>query len=492
MGFFSFGFFLLLAVSLVLYHLSSSERRRRLILGAASAFFFASYAADWRSESGPAGAALSLGGILAFALLAFWVQKNAPALSNALFAGAIVLLIGVYILFKHGLPTASMFGTSAAMTTVGLSYILFRTLHLALDRRDGLIDQPLTPRSYGAYLFFWDTFLSGPIWRYQDYSGQMAQIGEVRLSRGQAFGAFSRIASGGVKALAVAKAMLYCRMTMTAWAAECPPDAAGPALAGALHAAASLLHLLYIYFDFSGYTDLAVGLGGLFGLRVPENFNRPFACSGVLDFWSKWHMTLTQWMQRYFFNPLTTVLTRKYGSKGRTPFLGALGYLATFTILGLWHDASVGFVAFGVVMGLAASANKLWDTFLPRAIGKKKMGELKAGRIYPAAIGAVGIFLVAFSLSFSWLDRPFAVWGGLAALAGAALAGPPAAAAIALLFRLVDFLKRRADPAAAESPLGRAFRTAAAEVWLAAKGLAFLGLLLMQGDQPPFFLYQGY
>jgi D-alanyl-lipoteichoic acid acyltransferase DltB (MBOAT superfamily) len=138
---------------------------------------------------------------------------------------------------------------------------------------------------------------------------------------------------------------------------------------------------LQIYFDFSGYSDMALGLARLFGIRLPQNFDSPLRASSIIDFWLRWHMTLTRFLTAYIYNPLQLWLTRRRLAKGLRGFGGPNAELGAFlsllmvpTILtmfvsGLWHGAGYGFVVWGLLHGLYLTINHGW--------------RVVAGRLWP-------------------------------------------------------------------------------------------------------------
>jgi D-alanyl-lipoteichoic acid acyltransferase DltB (MBOAT superfamily) len=135
---------------------------------------------------------------------------------------------------------------------------------------------------------------------------------------------------------------------------------------------------LQIYFDFSGYTDMALGAARLFGIRLPQNFNSPLQSSSIIDFWLRWHMTLTRFLTAYIYNPLVLALTRRRMARGLPGFgghqttLGAFVQLLAFPTLltmfisGLWHGAGYGFVLWGLLHGLYLTIDHAWRLRGPR------------------------------------------------------------------------------------------------------------------------------
>jgi hypothetical protein len=129
---------------------------------------------------------------------------------------------------------------------------------------------------------------------------------------------------------------------------------------------------LQIYFDFSGYTDMALGLGRFFGIRFPPNFNSPLRASNIIDFWQRWHMTLTRFLTAYIYNPWTLRVTRRRAAQGRPGFggrqttIGAFAEvlmfptLVTMFVAGVWHGAGYLFALWGLLHGVYLTINHAW------------------------------------------------------------------------------------------------------------------------------------
>jgi len=147
---------------------------------------------------------------------------------------------------------------------------------------------------------------------------------------------------------------------------------AGHAISLAYGWMAAVGFTLQIYFDFSGYSDMAIGIARLFGVRLPPNFNSPLRASSIIDFWLRWHMTLTRFLTAYLYNPLTLWLTRRrlqkglkgIGGKNTTPsaFITLLMLPTVFTmcVSGLWHGAGYAFIFWGFLNGVFLTINHLW------------------------------------------------------------------------------------------------------------------------------------
>jgi hypothetical protein len=136
--------------------------------------------------------------------------------------------------------------------------------------------------------------------------------------------------------------------------------------------------MVQLYFDFSGYSDMAIGLARLFGIKLPPNFNSPLKAMNIIDFWSRWHMTLTRFLTAYVFSPLTLSLTRKRAARGQAIFGGTrttpgafavlLAYptFVTMMLAGVWHGAGYRFLVFGALHGAALVTNHAWRLLKPR------------------------------------------------------------------------------------------------------------------------------
>lgn len=130
----------------------------------------------------------------------------------------------------------------------------------------------------------------------------------------------------------------------------------------------SLCYTLQLYFDFSGYSDMAVGLGFIFGMRLPLNFNSPFKASSISDFWRRWHMTMTRFFTTYLYTPFAMKNTRKAMKAGYSPArrwlsAAAMPIFFTFVIAGIWHGAGYTFFVYGLLHGLALAIDSGWKHF---------------------------------------------------------------------------------------------------------------------------------
>jgi D-alanyl-lipoteichoic acid acyltransferase DltB (MBOAT superfamily) len=155
-----------------------------------------------------------------------------------------------------------------------------------------------------------------------------------------------------------------------------------------------------IYFDFSGYTDIAIGLAQLLGVKLPENFDRPYLKQNLTTFWNSWHITLSQWFRAYYFNPVTRALR----SRNWTPIaIIAFTQFTTMLLIGLWHGVTWNFVAWGVWHGVGLFIHNRWADFTkPRATMLDNRPTLK--RV--AAWGGVLLTFHYVALGWIWFALP--------------------------------------------------------------------------------------
>jgi alginate O-acetyltransferase complex protein AlgI len=166
---------------------------------------------------------------------------------------------------------------------------------------------------------------------------------------------------------------------------------------------------LRIYFDFAGYTDIALGLGALLGIRLPENFNSPYLKTNLTAFWNSWHITLAQWFRSYFFNPFTRAL-RANRRKLPTWTIILIGQICTMVLIGLWHGFTLNFIVWGVWHALGLFIHNRWSEWArPHASILEKRPRTRQ-------VLSVGGWFITFNyVSLGW------VWFALPSLADSML-----------------------------------------------------------------------
>jgi alginate O-acetyltransferase complex protein AlgI len=278
---------------------------------------------------------------------------------------------------------------------IGLSYILIRALQLLIDMaetpslRPGLV-------SLFSFLTSWPSLISGPIQRYQDFREQLGSMGTFKLSEEVFVFATYRMATGYFMVLVLADMLKHLWTGLESIAL----GHANPlALAGAQGA-----FLGHLFFDFAGYTHIVIGAAYLFGLHLPENFDRPWQSKSFLEFWGRWHMTMSNWFKTYVFNSLLLQMIKRWPSSKLTNLHGVVAFFLTFFLVGLWHGTTSAYVICGLLLGIGASANHLYRIALRNWLGKRRMNDLSAKQTYILASAALTFTYVCFSVSPLWLS----------------------------------------------------------------------------------------
>jgi D-alanyl-lipoteichoic acid acyltransferase DltB (MBOAT superfamily) len=155
---------------------------------------------------------------------------------------------------------------------------------------------------------------------------------------------------------------------------------------------------LYVYFNFSGYCDIVIGAGSIVGLRLPENFNRPFLSRNLLEYWTRFHITLGLWIRDYVFIPLCKGLLERWPR--RTMSIAVVSYFVAFFLAGLWHGSTWNFVVYGFLNGAGVAAAKLWESILVQWRGRSGLrAYLRSPAVRTVAV-AITFHYVCFTLFF--------------------------------------------------------------------------------------------
>jgi alginate O-acetyltransferase complex protein AlgI len=180
------------------------------------------------------------------------------------------------------------------------------------------------------------------------------------------------------------------------------------------------IYPVYLYFNFSGYTDFVIGVARWFGLTLPENFNRPFQSENFLAFWSCWHMTLSNWLKTYVYQPLMQTLMVRFPERRYESWLMVFALFVTFFLIGAWHGQTSSFLFYGVLQGLGTSLNKLYQVKMADRLGRKQYRTLCASPLYRAC--ARGLTFTWFSFTLLWFWSDWQQLGQLRAMLGADVA----------------------------------------------------------------------
>jgi alginate O-acetyltransferase complex protein AlgI len=309
----------------------------------------------------------ALGLVIALSLLTYAIgarllrsATGPPDLRRKLAAGAgIAAVLAFLAFFKYRLIQdlfLPMPGTGGSPSThlirmIGVSYFSFRMIHFLVESYRRKI-QNLNLLTYVDYIIFFPAFISGPINRYNHFASQVTSTASSKLSAD--FGAGSeRIVHGLFKKLVLAQ-ILYPHIL------SIQPDVL--AGMGFFDAVLGLYaYAFYFYFDFAGYTDLAIGCARLIGIELPENFNNPFLKRNIRELWTNWHMSLTSWLVDYIYWPIV----RKFRSldyfRRHPVFLSNLGMIITFIACGMWHGETANFILWGGYHGFGIAVLTIYQ-----------------------------------------------------------------------------------------------------------------------------------
>ena len=268
---------------------------------------------------------------------------------RAAYVVTLCLLTGNLLVFKYlnffadnlGLLLGHDLGLVHLALPIGISFYTFQILSYVIDLWRGEV---AVQRSYFRLLLYLSCFpqlIAGPIVRYSSVERELSERRET----------LSGAASGARRfALGLAKKVLLANTC-----AEIPPIIYGgdPAVFGsAMYWVAAVAYALQIYFDFSGYSDMAIGLGRVFGFRFPENFDYPYTARSITEFWRRWHISLSSWFRDYIYIPL--------GGNRVSRAKWVRNILVVWALTGFWHGAQWNFLFWGLYYGLLLLLEKLW------------------------------------------------------------------------------------------------------------------------------------
>jgi alginate O-acetyltransferase complex protein AlgI len=382
-----------------------------------------------------AGASLYFYGQWGFGLLALLVASIAgnfaaaralaalqsrPTASLAVLTAAIAGNLGLLGYFKYAnffleninAAAGTAFPPLALLLPIGISFFTFIQIGYLVEIRAG----QGRALSFGRYLLFTSFFAyvtAGPLVLRQDMAAQYDQPGKDLLNPSRIAVAVAVIALGLFKKVVLADGIAPYADSVFAGAAEGMMVPASVAWSGAL------AYTLQLYFDFSGYSDMALGVGYLFGLRLPLNFNSPLKATSIVDFWRRWHNTMTRFFTTYIYTPIAMTMMRRaskrqFGAGRRFIMAAAMPMLLTFVLAGIWHGAGWTFVVFGIIHGVALTANHAWRHYQFPALP-------------PAAGWLLTMLVVVAGLVFFRADNVPVALALLASMAGGAPPAPEAA-----------------------------------------------------------------
>ncbi len=302
---------------------------------------------------------------------------------------AVSLLVSILVFFKYSVVQEKLyaaiggapFGASKAIFVVGISYFSFKMIHFVVECYKRKISS-FSALTFFNYALFFPSFISGPITRYGDFHKQLHSENKGTLRTDLSAGS-ERIIHG------LFKKFVLCPIVWPYVFANLP----GPI--GQLPASqlftGMFAYTLYIYFDFAGYSDMAIGCSRIMGIGLPENFNNPFLKKNIQELWANWHMTLTRWLTDYIYWPLVKKLRRSPYLAAHPVLLSNICIIATFIICGMWHGESWNFVVWGAYHGLGLACLNIYQKYKRRT----RNPSLRKYFLSPYSImtGRIGTFM---------------------------------------------------------------------------------------------------
>ena len=270
----------------------------------------------------------------------FW---RLPKRTRPLLWAAVILALGPLGLIKLGevLQPFSLF------RLMGASYMSFRAVQVLLDIYDGR-QQKLRPVALGYFLLFFPAVSSGPIDRYRRFLSDLDRPPDREHYRTLLAQGIWKLAGGCVSAVVVSG------FIQQYWLAALPESGFGATLSYMYG------YTFYLFFNFAGYSSMAIGTGYLLGIQMPENFNQPFLSVDMKDFWSRWHISLSTWLRDYLYSRFVMKsLKQKRFSNPRTA--SYLGYVLNMMAMGAWHGLQPQYLLYGVYHSALMCLNEVLD-----------------------------------------------------------------------------------------------------------------------------------
>lgn len=342
-----------------------------VLLGAsASANFALGTVLGSSSRAGPISRRkliLSLGVLLNLALLGYFKYAN-------FFVETLATVTGVN------------WSIGPILLPLAISFFTFQQIAFLVDAYRGECRE-YDFLDYLLFVTFFPQLIAGPIVHHKEMMPQFAR-GQLRLrSEDLSWG-------GTLFTLGLAKKILLAD-TMAGYATPVFQQAAGGATPDFFHAWAGLLaYTLQIYFDFSGYSDMAIGLGRMFGIRLPVNFDSPYKATNIVEFWRRWHMTLSRFLRDYLYIPL--------GGNRKGNLRRHVNLLLTMLLGGLWHGAGWTFVVWGGLHGTYLIVNHAWSQWRPSTWTGSRIYVIACSGLTLAAVMLAWIFFRADSFASAW------------------------------------------------------------------------------------------
>ena len=234
------------------------------------------------------------------------------------------------------------------LSFIGISYMSFKTIQIMLEISDGLIKEKISVKDYLQFLLFFPTVSSGPIDRSRRF---LKEINEVMPRKD-----YLELAGSGIYRIVLG--LLY-KVVLSTYVYQMlfALSNTGTVVYSIKY---MYLYTLYLFFDFAGYSLMAVGSSNILGIQTPMNFNKPFLSIDIKDFWTRWHITLSTWLRDFVFSRVLMQVIRKKWFKNRL-HNAAYAYMVNMLVMGFWHGISVSYIAYGFYHGVLMSGFEIYQ-----------------------------------------------------------------------------------------------------------------------------------
>ena len=231
---------------------------------------------------------------------------------------------------------------------IGISYMSFKTIQIMLEISDGLIKEKISVKDYLQFLLFFPTVSAGPIDRSRRF---LKEINEV-MSRKE----YLELAGDGVYRIVLG--LLY-KVVLSTYVYQMllALNNTGTVVYSIKY---MYLYTLYLFFDFAGYSLMAVGSSNILGIQTPMNFNKPFLSVDIKDFWTRWHITLSTWLRDFVFSRVLMQVIRKKWFKNRL-HNATYAYMVNMLVMGFWHGLSVSYIVYGFYHGVLMAGFEVYQ-----------------------------------------------------------------------------------------------------------------------------------
>ena len=231
---------------------------------------------------------------------------------------------------------------------IGISYMSFKTIQIMLEISDGLIKEKISIKDYLQFLLFFPTVSAGPIDRSRRF---LKEINEVMPRK-----EYLELAGDGVYRIVLG--LLY-KVVLSTYVYQMllALNNTGTVVYSIKY---MYLYTLYLFFDFAGYSLMAVGSSNILGIQTPMNFNKPFLSVDIKDFWTRWHITLSTWLRDFVFSRVLMQVIRKKWFKNRL-HNATYAYMVNMLVMGFWHGLSVSYIVYGFYHGVLMAGFEVYQ-----------------------------------------------------------------------------------------------------------------------------------